>query len=123
MIYKPPLAILLFVAALCASVPVAAQTRMTAAEKATCVAAGGRLGTVGMLQHEVCIRKMKDAGKRCVDGKQCEAGTCQATRDMNGPVLEPGKKVAGICAATDAPSFGCNQTVNRGRANFAICAD
>ncbi|AYJ87583.1 hypothetical protein D3Y57_18745 [Sphingomonas paeninsulae] len=121
--YKSSMNILFLAVGLFATVPMAAQTRMTAAEKASCVATSGRLGVVGMLRNEICVRKMKDAGKHCVDGAQCEAGQCEAVKDGNGLMPQYGKKAAGICAPTNEGPFGCRLTVSRSKANLAICVD
>jgi len=102
---------------------VIAQARMTAAEKATCVATGGRLGILGFFRNEHCFRKMKDAGKICRDGAQCESGYCEAVKDKNGRMPQPGKKAKGMCAPTNEGAFGTHQFINNGKAALGFSVD
>ena len=79
--------------------------RMTDAERADCVARGGKVATGGMLGSEQCFRPTPDAGKACKKASDCsgaclgETMTCSAVTPMFGcfeVVMEDGQK-AGLC--------------------------
>jgi hypothetical protein len=92
---------------------------MSAEEKASCIRKGGKIARFGLLQTEGCLLAMRDAGKVCTDGSQCQAGACEA----NGArPARPRETVRGVCPA-DNNGFGCRSWIIKSRATPAMCAD
>jgi hypothetical protein len=56
----------------------------------------------GMLKHEGCEHVMRDAGQRCVDGRECE-GDCVLEKQWS--VSKTMQRVQGRCSS---PRFGCH---------------
>jgi hypothetical protein len=86
-----------------------------------CLAVGGKVHRMGLLQYERCERPMSDAGKVCNDSSQCKAGCFYENRSGT-PVPSSRKKITGFCAATDTP-FGCRSYVEHGRLGIGVCVD
>ena len=73
--------------------------------EATCRANGDDWGLHGgMIQTEGCQAVMHDAGKRCVDGRDCE-GRCRLEKEWR--ISATQKRVQGTCTRY-ATRFGCN---------------
>ncbi|CAN5196075.1 hypothetical protein BH10PSE2_BH10PSE2_21520 [soil metagenome] len=88
------------------------------AEASACVARGGEIRRVGRMQTPQCIIRYADAGKTCTDGDQC-AGDCRIEGNSG---VAPGTSVTGKCQA-DGDRFGCNTTVEDGKAAQTLCID
>lgn len=84
--------------------------------EAACAAQGGEIMRVGRLQTARCVVPFSDAGKVCRDGDDC-LGDCRT--ENAGP---QSGSVTGRCAPNDLP-FGCNTTVEDGRAGPTLCVD
>lgn len=97
-----------------------ATNRMNAADRSVCELHGGMVLTDTLLGSESCVRPMRDAGKSCTDGSQCDAGQCHW--DETGRRREPrlGEKTVGKCPATNSSS-GCTIRIIAGKATGAIC--
>lgn len=93
--------------------------RATKAERATCEAAGGKVGPGGMLGYDQCVRPYADAGKACKGTEDCE-GRCLLSADSDDDMGQPTND--GVCQADDSP-FGCYTQVNDGMPEYAICVD
>lgn len=104
----------------------------TDAERQACDALGGRMQQVGMLGSYQCIVRYADAGKRCIDGDQCQ-GDCRV-EDTLPPPPQPGEPAVatplpspqsateGVCQ-TDSNHFGCYTRIEDGKAEATICVD
>lgn len=88
---------------------------MSAADRASCTAAGGRVERRGRLGAELCVRPFADAGKACTDSAQCE-GKCVAQGNTDVPAT------AGQCQADDR-LFGCYAEIQGGRTASTLCVD
>ncbi len=81
-----------------------------------CTARGGEMMRVGRLQTLRCVVPFADAGKVCRDGDDC-LGDCRAAS------VGPNEgTTTGVCAPNDLP-FGCNTTIENGRAGATLCVD
>jgi hypothetical protein len=89
---------------------------------AKCLAEGGHVERVGMLQREGCIHTFEDAGKRCTDGSQCLGGHCSWNPRGPRPAKLPEPPVVGQCVVDDNP-FGCREWVEGGKIRIDICVD
>ncbi|MES2988022.1 MAG: hypothetical protein V4808_08960 [Pseudomonadota bacterium] len=94
---------------------------MAAADRAACVAKGGAVQRLGMLQHESCVVRLKDAGKRCKSDGDCQ-GACWLDEKIDYQTLKPGQRVRGQCQPT-SDGFGCHSLVEKGRYAGTLCAD
>jgi len=81
-----------------------------------CAKAGGQVQPVCMMQKPMCVISFRDAGKTCSDSSEC-LGRCQTAESVQAM-----KPATGKCAATNDPC-GCFQTVEKGVAQYALCAD
>lgn len=82
-------------------------TDLSPAERAMCLAEGGRVGRGGMLASEICFKPTPDAGKACSSANDC-SGMCQAdTR---------------TCSA-ETPQFGCFDLLDSEGRKVGLCAD
>jgi len=88
------------------------------ADAASCATRGGEIRKVGRMQTEQCILKYADAGKQCTDGDQC-AGDCRIEGNSG---IAPGAAATGQCQV-DSDRFGCNTTVEDGKAAQTLCID
>lgn len=86
--------------------PLVAEELKTAAQKA-CEKKGNFWGKAGKSGASACMQRMKDAGKRCVNGTQC-SGECLA-RSMT---CSPYK-----------PLFGCNEILQDNGVRMTLCID
>lgn len=66
----------------------------------------------------VCYPFMKDAGKACTDGSQCDSGSCRVVGDF----VKLGMVTQGMCPEVVMP-YGCRQEVKKGKATAALCID
>ncbi len=98
-----------------------ANPQATAAERAKCEAADGRVSMGGILGHEECVQTMSDAGKACQDHRDCLSNSCRI-EGAAGASIEPGQTISGKCAITDSP-FGCYGMVGEGKFQGVLCAD
>jgi hypothetical protein len=77
-----------------------------------------------------CVMPMKDAGKSCTDGKQCEAGFCVAAAATcdNKHTENPSDtgyekcKLEGQCWGKDFPPKGCRIFLENGK-DRSLCLD
>lgn len=100
-----------------------ANKRLSDEERSSCIAKGGRVATFGLLNGEGCVLPMKDAGKKCTDGSQCDGGTCFLDeRKLGFKAPKRGQKVVGQCAATNF-TFGCAWRVSKGQSSVPMCVD
>lgn len=86
--------------------PVVAEALKTEAQRA-CEKKGNRWVKAGKSGASACVQQMKDAGKRCVSGKECQ-GECLA-RSMT---CSPYK-----------PLFGCNEILQDDGVRMTLCID
>lgn len=107
-------------AAACSSQPTVSPSDapMQSADAASCATRGGTMQQVGRMQSWQCVVRYADAGKRCTDGDQCQAD-CLIEGNSG---VAPGAAVAGVCQAT-SNRFGCNTTVEDGKAGATLCID
>lgn len=97
--------------------------RLSDVERNACIAKGGSVATFGLLNGEGCVLPMKDAGKLCTDGSQCDGGTCFLDDRKPGfKAPSRGQKVVGQCAATNF-TFGCGWRVHEGQTSVPMCVD
>lgn len=77
----------------------------------------GDWAKAGLFPNEICRIPVKDYGKTCIAGFQCQIGTCVAQYRFRKQFLITGKcpKYASI--------FGCTQEVHFGLPKNAICRD
>lgn len=94
----------------------AVQDALTA-NPAACAKAGGEVRRVCMMGVPMCVVTFADAGKACSDSAEC-SGRC-LVKEAGAQPMQPAK---GQCAATNDPC-GCFQTVEKGLAQYALCAD
>ncbi|MCC7320169.1 MAG: hypothetical protein IT542_04225 [Rubellimicrobium sp.] len=80
---------------------------MPEADRAACLAAGGRIGTGGLFPGELCFRPMPDAGQSCTRAGDCE-GLCLAETRTCAPV---------------SPMFGCIAQLDAEGREVVICMD
>ena len=90
-------------------------TTRTSCDEKACNAAGGLCGYAGRCFGQACIKRTRDAGRRCTDGSQCESA-CLAPR---GATPGPG---SGTCSPTQI-TLGCHAFVSRGRVGRVVCGD
>lgn len=84
--------------------------------KEQCDACGGIWAVHGLLPSESCICATKDAGKRCVDGREC-VGQCLVKEDAEFQVTEHAEPPRGFYVGTCSPydvTFGCNLVIPSG---------
>jgi hypothetical protein len=91
------------------------QEALTANAEA-CATAGGQVRPVCMMQKPMCVISFRDAGKTCSDSSDC-SGRCQTEEQV-----APMKAATGKCTPTNDPC-GCFQAVEKGVAQYALCAD
>ena len=89
---------------------------LSAVERATCIATGGKVERAGMLGAERCTRTFRDGGMTCSDSSQCQ-GKC-----LSGTDTANQSGITGTCQLTDNP-FGCFAEVKDGNTEFALCVD
>ena len=83
------------------------KTTLNAAERASCLAMGGRVGRGGLLPDELCFRPTADAGKVCSRAEDC-SGFCLAdTRSCS----------------TVTPMFGCIDRLGSDGQKTTLCVD
>jgi len=80
---------------------------MTGAERATCEASGGTVGTGGMLGAEQCFKPLPDAGKACSTASDCE-GMCMADT---------------LTCQAITPQFGCFEFLDETGQKVGLCVD
>jgi hypothetical protein len=84
--------------------------------KEACDACGGLWAVHGLLPTESCICPTKDAGNRCVDGRQC-VGQCLVKQRTDFEVMEhtvpPRGFYVGTCSPYDT-TFGCHLVIPSG---------
>ena len=84
--------------------------------KEACDACGGLWAVHGILPTESCICAARDAGERCIDGRQC-VGQCLVAEDAEFQVMEhtdpPRGFYVGTCSAYDT-TFGCHLVIPSG---------
>jgi hypothetical protein len=83
----------------------------------TCEAAGGKWGRFGLRPRELCDLPAPDAGKKCVDAKDC-ASACIAPESA--PVASSSE---GKCYARMLLIGTCLKQVREGVVTPALCAD
>jgi hypothetical protein len=116
------IATLAILAASCAPSPSPSPDQIISVASLTaeqCAARRGVMQPVGRAQTLQCIFRYADAGARCTDGDQC-LGDCRVP-DGVGDVA-PNASVTGVCQA-DTNRFGCNTTIENGRAQPTLCID
>ena len=92
--------------------PVGPSETPTAAERAECEAAGGRIGPGGLLPW-TCLFDHDDAGKVCTSSDDCE-GAC---------IAEEAGATQGTCAGV-SPVFGCRAIfMEPGEPAVMLCID
>jgi hypothetical protein len=76
-----------------------------------CIARGGEWRRVCMNQTLECITKYKDAGKACVEGRDCTSGMC---RDVGN---KPNKQgiIYGVCVSDNDPCSSCFSLIDNGK--------
>ena len=94
---------------------------VSAAERADCMAKGGRIEGVGMFGTPSCVIPYADAGKVCSNDRDCQ-GRCLFDLDGSGPTPKVGDPLGGACEATNS-TFGCFTEVDEGKAKVSICVD
>jgi len=81
--------------------------------KEQCDACGGIWAVHGLLPSESCICPAKDAGERCMDGRQC-VGLCLVKEDAEFYVTEHSDPPRGFYVGTCSPydvTFGCHRVI------------
>lgn len=89
---------------------------LSPAERASCLASGGKVERAGILGAERCTKPYSDGGKPCADSSQCD-GQCRAPSGK-----EMGDISLGVCQMDDNP-FGCHAEVSNGIVEPTLCAD
>jgi putative hemolysin len=87
------------------------------ADAVACASRGGAMTQVGRMHSWQCVIRYADAGRRCTDGDQCQ-GDCRVEEAG----VAPGATTAGVCQAS-SNNFGCNTSVEDGRAGATLCID
>lgn len=82
-----------------------------------CSAEGGVVRDVGMFATPACVKPYLDAGKACRGKLDCQ-GACLAGHDA---VI--GEATTGTCQKDTHDIFGCQDTVEDGRAAAGTCWD
>lgn len=83
-----------------------------------CLENKGEWRRPGPWPKEICQKKMKDSGKTCIAGFQCEAGSCLSRGTLRGDIFFN----IGKCPAYTL-FFGCIQSVHFGLTSHTICLD
>lgn len=91
----------------------------TAAEKARCQQAGGKVQPAGMSQADHCIFQLADAGQSCSDHFECLGDCLLGAASANAKHGEP---AVGECAKTNN-RFGCRALVSGGKFEGSLCVD
>jgi len=86
-------------------------------EREKCIADGGTIRRIGILQNQACVFLYTDAGRECRSSSECE-GRCLIENDW----ISVGTEVAGECER-DSSEFGCWTEVESGLAVRAMCVD
>ncbi len=81
-----------------------------------CAKTGGEVRPVCMRGMPMCVVPFPDAGKTCSDSAEC-MGTCRGDGSA-----QPEKPATGICSR-DTDPCGCFQMVEKGVAQYPLCAD
>ncbi len=97
-----------------------AEMKASAAERATCQAAGGIIRRAGKRQAERCIQTLADGGQACRDAADC-VGRCVVDSPAARQIA-PGTAATGTCEATD-DYLGCTTLVNAGEIEGTLCID
>jgi hypothetical protein len=93
--------------------------RPSAEERAACESRRGEMRREGMLGSYQCVIPFTDAARRCTDGDQC-LGDCRVSPNVASP--PPGQSVVGQCQIDSSP-FGCNTSIEDGKAQPTLCVD
>lgn len=91
----------------------------TAAEKARCQQAGGKVQPAGMAQADHCIYQLGDAGQSCSDHSECLGDCLLGAASAN---AKHGEAAVGECAKTNN-TFGCRALVSGGKFEGSLCID
>jgi hypothetical protein len=86
------------------------------ANPAACAKTGGEVRPVCMRGMPMCVVPFPDAGKVCSDSSEC-MGTCRGDGSA-----QPEKPAKGVCSRNTDPC-GCYQLVEKGVAQYMLCAD
>lgn len=76
-------------------------------EQIACEKKGGTWASAGSSGARACVRRMRDGGKQCLNGRQCE-GDCLARSRTCSPI---------------APLFGCNEILQDNGARVTQCLE
>ena len=87
--------------------PAPAAGLLSDAERADCLAHGGRVGRGGIVPDEVCFRPTPDAGASCQKAGDC-TGMCMAETKT--------------CAKV-TPQFGCMEILDETGRSVGLCVD
>lgn len=115
---KLTIALILAALAMAGSAPAQQPDKdMPAAERAACLAQGGKVTRMGMLQIEACELRYADAGKICRAKSNCK-GLCLYTGDPK----KVSRRPKGVCQPTNN-NFGCRSSIDDKRHVTTLCAD